>query len=91
VSDTGCPNAALHCYITSGNTTLCDCANNMPGKGLAGDPCNIYSDCAPMHVCFRNAGDEPRCHLACNVATPMCTPATAACTGGSKYGHCGPI
>jgi hypothetical protein len=88
LNDTGCPSPALHCYITSGDQTLCDCARNATGKGLTGDPCVFYSDCAPGYVCFRSAGEEPKCRAACLIATPACG-AGEACTGGTKYGHCG--
>lgn len=87
VKDMGCPSASLHCYITSGDQTLCDCARNGT-KGMAGDPCVFYSDCAPGFVCFQSAGEEPKCRAACNIAAPVCG-AGEACTGGTKYGHCG--
>jgi hypothetical protein len=90
VADVGCPDPALHCYITSGDQTLCDCANNTPGKGMSGDACILYSDCAPGYVCAKDFGEASyTCHLACNKAAPSCLPASATCTGGTKYGHCG--
>jgi hypothetical protein len=89
VADTGCPSSALHCYITSGDQTLCDCARNAPNKGVTGDPCVFYSDCAPGYVCFRNAGDDkPTCQRACNIASPVCA-TDETCSGGTKLGHCG--
>jgi hypothetical protein len=88
VKDTGCPNPVLHCYITSGDSTLCDCARNPPNGGTDGAPCVIYSDCAPGFVCFRNASEGAKCRPACDVAAPACA-AGLSCTGGQTYGHCG--
>lgn len=88
INDTGCPSSSLHCYITSGDMTLCDCARNAPNKGVAGDPCVFYSDCAPGFVCFRNALETAKCRPACTIVSPACA-AGDSCSGGTKYGHCG--
>jgi hypothetical protein len=92
VANTGCPDAALNCYLTSANLTLCDCPGGAPG-GKNGDPCTIYNDCAAGFVCVSGVGGvaEPRCRQACSVASPACTGgATCIPTGtGAKYGYCG--
>jgi hypothetical protein len=89
VSNTGCPNPALNCYLTSLGQTLCDC----PSKSGQNDaPCTIYSDCAPMFVCVTGVGGETtaHCHFACAVASPACPTGTTcmpAATGAS-FGYC---
>jgi hypothetical protein len=92
VNNTGCPNPALNCYLTSGNMTLCDCPSN-PGQagGMKGALCTIYSDCAPSWVCATALGETaPHCHLACNALASSCPGSTCVTTGTSpKYGYCG--
>lgn len=98
VANTGCPNPALNCYLTSANQTLCDCPTK---QGKNGAECTIYSDCAPGFVCISNVGGlaGPHCHFVCNVAAPSCpdkvapdggtTPAACVPAGtGSKFGFC---
>jgi hypothetical protein len=104
VNNAGCPDPAFNCYLTSNNTTLCDCPSNAdPTKlGKNGAACNIYNDCAPEFVCIGNVGGlvGNHCHFACNVANPSCPNTTGADGGvgppaacvpsgtGSKYGYC---
>lgn len=91
VNDTGCPDPALKCYLTSASQTLCDCPN--PTKqGALGDPCTIYNECAPGYVCIAGVGglQGPHCQPACNVMTPVCpTARRCVATSGAKYGYCG--
>jgi len=92
VNNTGCPDVAFDCFLTSASLTLCDCPGAPPG-GKNGDPCTIYSDCAVGFVCVGGVGGvaEPRCRFACTVANPACTAGTTCIpTGtGAKFGYCG--
>ncbi|HEX4404635.1 MAG TPA: hypothetical protein VH560_07395 [Polyangia bacterium] len=101
VSNSGCPDPAFNCYITSTGTTLCDCPSSPdPTKlGKNGATCDLYNDCAPEFVCINLDGNGPRCHFACDVTMPSCpnmsvdggigSPAQCVPSGaGSKYGYC---
>jgi hypothetical protein len=94
VNNTGCPDQALNCYLTSDNLTLCDCPSNPdPTKlGMNKATCTIYSDCAPGFVCIANVGglDGPHCHFACSVANPSCPNTTAADGGVGPPAECTP-
>jgi hypothetical protein len=94
VNNTGCPDPALACYLTSANQTLCDCANPHPADGgtsggMNDAPCNVYNDCAAGFFCV-DSGMGPRCHFVCLVASPACPAGRCIPSGtGSKYGYCG--
>jgi hypothetical protein len=93
VNNTGCPSAALNCYFTSLNQTLCDCPT---GTGKNGDVCAVYSDCAPGFVCISLSGSAgvagPHCHFECKVGVANNCPAGSTCmttATSAKYGYCG--
>lgn len=105
INNTGCPDPALNCYLTSNNLTLCDCPSNPnpTQQGMNNASCTIYSDCAPGFVCISNVNGlaGPHCHFACNLMRPSC-PSKAGVDGGvatatscvptgngSMYGYCG--
>jgi hypothetical protein len=93
VNNTGCPDVAFNCYLTSASLTLCDCPGVNPG-GKNGDPCTIYTDCEPGYVCVSGGaggGAQARCRVACTVASPACQAGTNCIpTGtGAKFGYCG--
>jgi hypothetical protein len=51
IAGTGCPDAALSCFVTSAGHTICDC----PGRGRReGDSCRGYDDCAPGLGCVQS-------------------------------------
>ena len=71
IANSGCPDPAFNCYLTSASMTLCDCPANPP-LGKYGAACMIYSECAPGFVCIANVGivsPVPRCHFACRRRT----------------------
>jgi hypothetical protein len=91
VSNTGCPDPALNCYVTSTSQTLCDCPNVTPPR-MSGDSCMLYNDCAAGYVCISGVGglSGARCYAVCDVGNPAC-PLGRACiptSAGSKYGYC---
>ena len=91
VENSGCPNPAFNCYLTSLNQTLCDCPSATVGQNDA--PCTIYNDCAPGFVCIQGVGGETtaHCHFACKLASPAC-PTGTTCTpeaAGATFGYCG--
>ena len=92
VNNTGCPDPAFNCYLTSASLTLCDCPGTTAG-GKNGDPCTIYTDCAPGYVCVSGGGGvaAAHCRFACSVASPACSAGTSCIpTGtGAQYGYCG--
>jgi hypothetical protein len=91
VDNTGCPNPALNCYVSSSNETLCDCPNDPGQQGHTGDTCMFYNDCAPGFLCISNVGGlaGPHCHPVCDLNAPVC-PTLNHCvsTGSSNYGVC---
>jgi hypothetical protein len=51
IAGTGCPDAALSCFVTPAGRTICDC----PGRrGREGDNCSYYTDCAPGLACVQS-------------------------------------
>jgi hypothetical protein len=92
VANTGCPDPALNCYLTSANQRLCDCPAAAAGQNSA--PCTFYNDCAPGFVCIAlGVGAAPRCHFACSVAHVSCTVAEPKCVAsgtGAQFGYCSP-
>jgi hypothetical protein len=92
VANSGCPDPALNCYLTSANQRLCDCPGSAtPGKNNAA--CTIYSDCDAGYVCISGVDGQttPHCHFACNVAAPSCAVGTHCIPSstGATYGYCG--
>jgi hypothetical protein len=85
IADTGCPDPALHCYLTSGDQTLCDCANR---NQTLNQDCSLYNDCAPDMglVCVTVSGVS-RCMFACDQTAPVCAGKPCVATG-AKYGYC---
>jgi hypothetical protein len=78
---TGCPDPALHCYVTGPSHTACDCPS-MPGaEGQEGDRCSAYNDCAAGLACLQAAGAS-RCLRLCR-STADCP--TCATLGAVSY------
>ena len=51
IAGTGCPDAALSCFVTTAGHTVCDC----PGRGRReGDSCTGYDDCALGLACLQS-------------------------------------
>lgn len=100
VGNTGCPNPALNCYLTSANETLCDCPSSTQGGNDA--TCVLYNDCQPGFICIAGVEGQtsPHCHFVCNVAHPSCPtigvtdggqPISQTCMPavvGAPYGYC---
>jgi hypothetical protein len=92
VTNTGCPDPALKCYLSGSSDTTCDCPSNPAKPAKAGDDCRIYNDCDGGLVCVSGVGGvtTPKCRYACNVAAPSC-PNNAICVPvgtNAKYGYC---
>lgn len=51
IAGTGCPDAALSCFVTTAGHTICDC----PGRARReGDSCRGYDDCALGLACLQS-------------------------------------
>src|SRR5262249_54513079 len=83
IGDTGCPDASLHCYLTSTQQTLCDCPSRMQ---MLNQDCALYNDCAPGLVCVTTGGVS-RCLSVCDQTVPSCSGRTCSPIG-SLYGYC---
>jgi hypothetical protein len=84
---TGCPNAALGCYVGPAGAAFCDC----PAGALhENDACNAFNDCAPGLTCASGSGvSGRRCRPVCLVANPTTCASAQQCVGnGGKYGFC---
>jgi hypothetical protein len=86
---TGCPSAALNCYVT-GNKTLCDCPSAAPKPGQLNDPCVFYNDCAAGYMCIANVAGlmTPHCQPVCDIISGMCITGRHCVANGPKYGYC---
>jgi hypothetical protein len=90
LAGTGCPNAALKCYL-SGTQTLCDCpSGSTPAPVMLNEPCVFNNDCATGLVCISNVGGlpGPHCHPVCALATGMCPMGRHCVASSVKYGYC---
>lgn len=72
---TGCPDPALHCYVTGPNQTSCDCPSPAGPPASEGEACSAYNDCAAGLACIQ-AGGSSRCMRLCQSITDCvtCTP-----------------
>jgi hypothetical protein len=61
IAGTGCPDAALSCFVTSVGQTICDCPGRARGEG---ESCGSYADCAPGLACLQS-----RCVRLCRSTT----------------------
>jgi hypothetical protein len=70
---TGCPDPALHCYVTGPSQTSCDCPSG--AAATEGQPCSAYNDCAVGLACIQTGGAS-RCMRLCQSITDCltCTP-----------------
>jgi hypothetical protein len=51
IAGTGCPDAALSCFVTTAGHTICDC----PGRSRReGESCGGYDDCAQGLACLQS-------------------------------------
>jgi hypothetical protein len=51
IAGTGCPDAALSCFVTTAGHTICDC----PGRShREGESCGGYDDCAQGLACLQS-------------------------------------
>ena len=82
-AQTGCPDPAFVCYVTTGQSTKCDCPSGR--NSLDGDNCSFYNDCAAGLTCL-NLGGVSRCHKLCRT-TADCV-GGAACTFSGSSGFC---
>lgn len=87
VTNSGCPAAALNCYLTGASDTLCDCPANPTKPAQIGEPCNFYNDCAGGLYCI-GAVVAARCHFVCDVMNPSCGNNGQCVPLGSKFGYC---
>ena len=78
---TGCPDPALHCYVTGPSHTTCDCPNAAGAAREEGDACSAYNDCAVGLACIQ-AGGPSRCLRLCQ-STAECP--TCSVLGSIKY------
>ena len=86
-STTGCPNAALSCFLNTDATTFCDCPN-APGA-ILGAVCDNYNDCLPGLVCTSSTGSVgTHCRQSCTVSGPACATGQRCVPVGSTYGYC---
>jgi hypothetical protein len=89
IARTGCPNAALTCFVDDAGQTICDC----PGRAVPvadGGACTVFSDCAPGLACVATAGIVgPRCRQICLQARPNCSNNLRCVPIGARYGYCG--
>jgi len=79
---TGCPDAALRCYVSGPNQTSCDCPNSPGAEATEGQACFAYSDCAVGLACIQ-AGGSSRCLRLCQ-STRDC----ATCTAFGSVRYC---
>jgi hypothetical protein len=87
IGKTGCPNAALTCYLDSAGATLCDC----PNRTVAADgACSVFNDCAAGLVCVTPAGaTTARCRPICLQSGQGGCPNGRRCIAdGARYGYC---
>jgi hypothetical protein len=89
VQNTGCPDPALNCYMTSTNQTLCDCPSSGTPR-MQGESCNVYNDCAAGLICVSVGTGGPQCRRLCRVAAgALCAASTSACVSlNGTYGYC---
>lgn len=77
---TGCPDPALHCYVTGPSRTSCDCASG--AELTEGQTCSAYNDCAVGLACIQ-AGGSSRCMQLCQSITDCLT-----CTAFGSVKYC---
>jgi hypothetical protein len=77
---TGCPDPALHCYVTGPSRTTCDCPSS-GGAKQEGEVCSAYNDCAVGLACIQTGGSS-RCLRLCQ-STAECP--TCSAFGAVKY------
>jgi hypothetical protein len=78
---TGCPDPALHCYVTGPSHTTCDCPSSPGAEKQEGDACSAYNDCAVGLACIQASGPS-RCMRLCQ-STAECP--TCSVFGSVKY------
>jgi hypothetical protein len=76
---TGCPDPALHCYVTGPTRTSCDCPSGV--AATEGQECSAYNDCAVGLACIQTGGTS-RCVRLCQSAADCLTCLTL---GAIKY------
>ncbi|HEX2658512.1 MAG TPA: hypothetical protein VHU40_09575 [Polyangia bacterium] len=77
---TGCPDPALHCYVTGPTRTSCDCPSGV--GATEGQNCSAYNDCAVGLACIQTGGAESRCVRLCQSITDCLSCVTL---GSIKY------
>jgi hypothetical protein len=87
IAKTGCPAAALGCYLDSAGSTICDCPSNAAVEGGA---CNTYNDCAAGLTCVGGSGTQggSQCRPICLQSKPTCATGKTCLAVGSTYGYC---
>jgi hypothetical protein len=84
VANTGCPDAALACYV-QGSGTICDCS----GTKQPGQSCAFIPDCVPGYTCIIFGAGQGICEKTCTTSTD-CAPPTPNCNIVSgMFGYCG--
>ena len=64
---TGCPDPALHCYVTGPTRNSCDCPSGV--GATEGEACSAYNDCAVGLACIQTGGAASRCVRLCQSIT----------------------